>query len=66
MKNLVTPAGIEPATFRFVVRRLNHCTTAVPICMGTAVITVTLNVYWDVNYPSSSKVRIMIMKEKCT
>ena len=27
----MTPAGIEPATFRFVVQHLNHCATAVPI-----------------------------------
>ena len=27
----MTPAGIEPATFRFVAQRLNHCATAVPI-----------------------------------
>ena len=26
----MTPAGIEPATFRFVAQRLNHCATAVP------------------------------------
>ena len=26
----VTPAGIEPATFRFVAHHLNHCATAVP------------------------------------
>ena len=25
----MTPAGIEPATFRFVGQRLNHCATAV-------------------------------------
>jgi len=25
----MTPAGIEPATFRFVAQRLNHCATAV-------------------------------------
>jgi len=25
MKNPVTPAGIEPATFRFVAQHLNHC-----------------------------------------
>ena len=31
MKNPLTPAGIEPATFRFVAQHLNHCTTAVPI-----------------------------------
>ena len=26
----LTPAGIEPVTFRFVARHLNHCATAVP------------------------------------
>jgi len=26
----MTPFGIEPATFRFVTQRLNHCATAVP------------------------------------
>jgi len=30
MKNLLTPAGIEPATFRFVAQHPNHCATAVP------------------------------------
>jgi hypothetical protein len=29
-KNLMTPSGIEPATFRFVAQSLNHCATAVP------------------------------------
>jgi len=27
----MTPAGIEPATSRFVAQRLNHCATAVPL-----------------------------------
>ena len=31
MKNPLTPAGIEPATYRFVAQHLNHCATAVPI-----------------------------------
>ena len=31
MKNPPTPAGIEPATFRFVAQHLNHCATAVAI-----------------------------------
>ena len=31
MKNPVTPAGIEPATFRFVAQYLNQCATAVPL-----------------------------------
>ena len=26
----MTPAGIEPATFRFLAQQLNHCATAVP------------------------------------
>jgi len=30
MKNPMTPAGIEPATFRFPAQHLNHCATAVP------------------------------------
>ena len=34
MKNPLTPAGIEPATFRFVAQRLNHCVTAVPFYKG--------------------------------
>ena len=29
IKNSMTPAGIEPATFRFVAQHLNHCVTAV-------------------------------------
>ena len=29
MKNPLTPAGIEPATFRFVAQHLNHCATSV-------------------------------------
>ena len=28
MKNPLTPAGIERATFRFVAQHLNHCATA--------------------------------------
>jgi len=30
IKNPLTPAGVEPATFRFVAQHLNHCATAVP------------------------------------
>ena len=37
MKNPLTPAGIEPANFRFVAQHLNHCATAV------------LNVIWVVD-----------------
>ena len=31
MKNPLTLAGIEPATFRFLAQHLNHCATAVPL-----------------------------------
>ena len=31
MKSPLTPAGIEPATFRIVAQHLNHCATAVPL-----------------------------------
>jgi hypothetical protein len=31
MKNPLTPVGVEPATFRFVARHLNHCATATGI-----------------------------------
>jgi len=30
MKNLLTPTGIEPATYRFVAQQRNHCATASP------------------------------------
>ena len=32
----MTPAGIEPATFRFVAQRLDHCATAVPTMDSTS------------------------------
>ena len=31
MKNPLTPAGIEPATFLIVAQHLNRCATAVPL-----------------------------------
>ena len=34
MKNPLTQAGIEPATFRFVAQHLSHCATAVPRLTG--------------------------------
>ena len=39
----MTPAGIEPATFRFVAQHLDHCTTAVPKKEGIYVKFVFIN-----------------------
>ena len=38
-KNPLTPAGIEPATFRFVAQHLNHCATAVSNTIRVAKLT---------------------------
>jgi len=53
MKNPLTPAGIEPATFRFVAQHLNHCATTVPIdtYMGYAVAELVEALYYK---PESS------------
>jgi len=37
MNNTLTPDEIEPATFRFVAQRINHCATAVPSTRSTQV-----------------------------
>jgi len=37
----MTPAAIEPATFRFVAQHLNHCATAVPM-----VVTKSMDLFW--------------------
>jgi hypothetical protein len=36
MKNPLTLAGFERATFRFVAQHLNHCATAVPRCRSAS------------------------------
>jgi len=41
MKNPLTPAGIEPATYRFVAQHLNHCANSVPILQMYHMITRT-------------------------
>jgi hypothetical protein len=34
MKNPLTPAGIEPETFRFVAQHLNYCANSVPASLN--------------------------------
>ena len=38
----MTPAGMEPATFRFVAQHFNYCATAVPIIVTSIIIIVTI------------------------
>jgi len=37
LKNPMTSAGIEPATFQFVAQHLNHCATVVPLIQAVPV-----------------------------
>ena len=55
MKNRLTQAGIETATFRFVAQHLNHCATAVPhkpedqtksVSTHSAMLVQTLRIYY--------------------
>jgi len=50
-KNPLTPAGIEPASFRFIAQHLNHCATTVhgvkshndsPQCAGPRALSASL------------------------
>ena len=45
MKNPLTQAGIEPATFRFVAQHLNHCATAVPNARVCVCVCVCVYIY---------------------
>ena len=49
MKNSLTPAGIEPATFRFVAQHLDHCAH---IFTSTNNLYVLLTVHPSLNIPS--------------
>jgi len=52
MKNPLTPAGIEPATFRFVAQHLNRCATAVNFIFSKN----KSKIYFCVNSASSHKI----------
>ena len=71
----MTPSGIEPATFRFVAQRLNHCATAVADEEGgkrkkqsrTEVVFFckTRRRAWEWNYSSSLSSVQHLMKVSC-
>jgi len=50
MKNPLKPAGIEPATFRFVEQHLKHCAAAVPTKSSTSQYSVESTVTSTVAY----------------
>jgi len=58
MKNPLTPAGIQPATFRFVAQHLNHCATAVQILNYNLLIIVS-------NIQSHVEIKDLIMWKVC-
>jgi len=62
MKNPLSPAGIEPVTFRFVVQHLNHRATAVPIKMHDTNMKITSDFgsYWG-----KPRIAIFISKPCC-
>jgi len=55
----MTPTGIEPATFRFVAQRLNHCATVVP---QTVLITL-YNINWLVSVTQTHYVHYEVRNE---
>jgi hypothetical protein len=55
MKNPLTPAGIEPATFRFVAQHLNHCATAVPHWVGEVAYTKSISTGWELRTGTKSQ-----------
>jgi len=72
MKNPPTPAGIEPATFRFVVQHLNHYATAVPLFSQKTSLICTLFSFFSFNFlcnlsvqPSVLQVRMNSVRPSC-
>jgi len=51
----MTPAGIEPATFRFVAQRLDHCATAVPMPAFSTVTKLNQLSSWQANQRHARK-----------
>ena len=61
----LTPAWIEPATFRFVAQRLNHCATAVPRVL-CAVYFIVVRLHTKMHAPccSDSLICSVVLKSK--
>ena len=68
MKNPVTPAGIEPATFRFVAQHLNHCATAVPSTyrnnLKFHVPSVLSSLHHTVTYKDNSELFVRVQRQE--
>jgi len=51
----MTPAGIEPATFRFVAQHLNHCATAVSKFIKNKIVLFAIYIDWRGNKQLNKK-----------
>ena len=62
MKNPLTPAGIEPATFLFVAQHLNHCATAPMHCSHKTAssLAVTISILKFENFVTENLVQTML------
>ena len=54
MKNPLTPAGIEPATYRYVAEHLKHCATAVPTLYNEQFRKLYCNLNWGLETKKTS------------
>jgi hypothetical protein len=52
LKNLVTPAGIDPGTDRLVAQRLNHYATPGPQCVSVAIFIPSCKSYIPITFSS--------------
>jgi len=60
MKNPLTSAGIEPATFRLVAQHLNHCATAVAVLLRDHVVFDAINLYDNGTMRNEGKAELRI------
>jgi len=61
----MTPAGIEPATFRFKAQHLKHCATAVPnnTAVNSQIAALKITSFRELQHPSSVTYVILITRK---
>jgi len=76
----MTPAGIEPATFRFVAQHLSHCATAVPlqdervqvmfkrdipVVLNITLLTNFVNLQYNIYYTGTDTYKLRLLLIEC-